>query len=161
MSNEISKFNDLFDEFLQKIITAFESDRLRTYRRGFLLLKASSPNVPVNLFMAGCVDYKKEITARNEAFFLRRNEIKKTAATFGNFTEDCGLDSYWYELSISTKKAIWDYIQSLFVLGEIIVNKNKELFAKYSSLYVSDYKKEINNLHTTNFSIDFLTKLNS
>ena len=161
MSNEISKFNNLFDEFLQKIITAFESGRLRTYRRGFLLLKATSPKIPVNLFMAGCVEYKKEIIARNDVFFLQQKDIKKNASTFGNFTEDCGLDSYWNELSVSTKKAVWDYVQSLFVLGEIIVNKDKVLFDKYNNMYVSDYKKEINNLHTSNFSLDFLTKLNS
>jgi hypothetical protein len=56
---------------------------------------------------------------------------------------------------------VWDYVQSLFVLGEIIVGKNKDLFDKYNSLYASDYKKEINNLHDSNFSVDFLTKLNS
>jgi len=161
MSKEIAKFNNLFEEFLQKIISAFESDRLKTYRRGFLILKTTSPNVPVNLFMAGCVDYKKEIIARNDAFFLKAKEVKKNAEVFGNFTDDCGLDSYWDELSVSTKKAVWDYIQSLFVLGEIIVGKNKVLFDKYNNLYVSDYKKEISNLHTSNFSLDFLAKLNS
>ena len=161
MLDEISKFNDLFDEFLQKIITAFESPKLMTYRRGFLMLKSTSSKIPVNLFMAGCIEYKKEITARNDVFFLQQNNIKKNARSFGNFTEDCGLDYYWHELSISTKKAVWDYVQSLFVLGEIIVNKDKVLFDKYNNMYVSDYKKEINNLHTSNFSLDFLTKLNS
>ena len=161
MSNEISKFNNLFDEFLQKIIRAFAHPKLKTYRKGFLLLKSTSPKIPVNLFMAGCVEYKKEIIARDDVFFLHQNDIKKKASTFGNFTEDCGLDSYWNELSVSTKKAVWDYVQSLFVLGEIIVNKDKDLFHKYNNLYVSDYKNEINNLHTSNFSLDFLTKLNS
>lgn len=159
MSKEISKFNDLFEEFLEKIISAFPSQKLKTYRRGFLILKATSPAVPVNLFMAGCVDYKKEIVARNDSFFLKDQLIKERANMFGNFTDDCGLDSYWNELSNSTKKAVWDYVQSLFVLGEIIVNKDKTLFNKYNSLYVSDYKKEINNLHTSEFSVDFLTKL--
>jgi hypothetical protein len=161
MSNEIEKFNNLFEEFLQKIISAFDSNRLRTYRRGFLILKTTSPRVPVNLFMAGCIEYKKEIIARNDNFFLNAKDVKKSAQVFGNFTDDCGLDSYWSELSDSTKKAVWDYIQSLFVLGEIIVGKNKDIFDKYNKLYVSDYKKEINNLHTSNFSLDFLAKLNS
>lgn len=161
MSKEITKFNDLFEEFLQKIISAFPNDKLKTYRRGFLILKTTSPSVPVNLFMAGCVDYKKEIVARNDTFFLKDEKIKEKAGMFGNFTDDCGLDSYWEELSAATKKAVWDYIQSLFVLGEIIVGKNKELFDKYNSLYVTDYKKEISNLHTNNFSVDFLSKLNS
>ena len=161
MSKEITKFNDLFEEFLQKIISAFPNNKLKTYRRGFLILKTTSPSVPVNLFMAGCVDYKKEIVARNDAFFLKDEKIKEKTDVFGNFTDDCGLDSYWEELSASTKKAVWDYVQSLFVLGEIIIGKNEELFNKYNSLYVTDYKKEITNLHTNNFSVDFLSKLNS
>lgn len=161
MSAEVSKFNNLFAEFLEKITTTFSNDKLNTYRRGFLIIKATSPSTPVNLFMAGCIDYKKEIISRNDNFFLKDKKIKERANMFGNFTDDCGLDSYWDILTPTTKKAIWDYIQSLFVLGEIIVNKNKDLFNKYNLLYVSDYKKEINNLHGSGFSVDFLTKLNS
>ena len=65
------------------------------------------------------------------------------------------------KLSKNTKKAVWDYIQSLFVLGEIIINNNNDLFNKYNNLYLTDYKKEINNLHSSKFSMDFLKKLNS
>lgn len=161
MSKEISKFNNLLEEFLEKIINAFPNDKLKTYRRGFLLIKAISPSVPVNLFMAGCVQYKKEIVSRNDKFFLKDDKIKEKVNMFGNFSDDCGLDSYWGVLTVSTKKAVWDYVQSLFVLGEIIIDQNKDLFNKYNALYLSDYKKEINNLHTANFSVDFLAKLNS
>ena len=161
MSKEITKFNNLFEEFLEKIITAFPSEKLKTYRRGFLLLKTTSPNVPVNLFMAGCTEYKKEITSRNDNFFLKDKRIKEHANTLGNFTDDCGLDTYWNDLTPATRKAVWDYVQSLFVLGEIIVGKNRDMFEKYNKLYVSDYKQEISNLHGSNFSVDFLTKLNS
>lgn len=161
MAKEIIKFNILFEEFLEKIITAFPNDKLKTYRRGFLLLKTTSPRIPVNLFMAGCINFKKEIIARDEIFFIKNDTVQEKAKMFGNFTDDCGLDTYWNDLSKTTKKAVWDYIQSLFVLGEIIVNNNSELFDKYNSLYLTDYKKEINNLHSSNFSMDFLQKLNS
>ncbi len=161
MTKEITRFNTLLEEFLEKLITAFPNKKLKTYRRGFLIIKSTSPSVPVNLFMAGCIEYKKEIISRNNDFFLKDKKIKERAASFGNFTDDCGLDSYWDVLTPDTKKAVWEYVQSLFVLGEIIIGNNKDLFNKYNSLYVSDYKKEINNLHTSNFSVDFLTKINS
>lgn len=159
--SEIKKFNELFEEFLEKIIAKFPNQKLKTYRRGFFLLKSASPSVPVNLFMSGCIDYKKEIKSRNETFFLKDKKISDTANVFGNFTDDSGLDTYWAELSPSTKKAIWDYIQSLFVLGEMIINKDEKSFEKYNKLYASDYKKEVNNLHGESFSLDFLSKLNS
>jgi hypothetical protein len=109
--------------------------------------------------MAGCIEYKTQIKQRDDNFFLKSKSVNNTARNFGNFTEDCGLDTYWNELTPTTKKAVWDYIQSLFVLGEIIVNKDKTLFDKYNNMYVSDYKSEINNMHTKNFSVEFLEKI--
>ena len=143
MQTAVDKFNLLFEEFLEKIITAFPNDKLKTYRRGFLLLKTTSPKVPVNLFMAGCVNYKTEITARNDNFFLGDKVIKEKANMFGNFTDDCGLDKYWNQLSNSTKKAVWDYIQSLFVLGEVIIGDDKKLFDKYNSLILAIIRKKL------------------
>lgn len=158
-TKEIDNFNKLFEEFMEKIISKFPYTRLKTYYRGFKILKSSSPATPANLFMAGCVEYKNHIKQRDDNFFLKSKSINDTARNFGNFTEDCGLNTYWSELTPATKKAIWDYIQSLFVLGEIIVNKDKALFAKYNSMYSSDYKSEINNLHTEDFSVEFLEKI--
>tara|TARA_B100000768_G_scaffold49240_3_gene48037 strand:- start:2961 stop:3446 length:486 start_codon:yes stop_codon:yes gene_type:complete len=158
-SNEIEKFNKLFEEFLEKIISKFPYTRLETYYKGFKILKTTSPATPSNLFMAGCVEYKVQIKRRDDAFFLKDKSVSNRVQNFGNFTEDCGLDTYWNELTPTTKKAIWDYIQSLFVLGEIIVNKDKNLFNKYNNMYASDYKSEINNLHTQDFSVEFLEKI--
>ena len=158
-TKEIDNFNKLFQEFLEKIISKFPYARLDTYYRGFKILKTTSPATPANLFMAGCIEYKTQIRQRDDNFFLKSKSVNDKARNFGNFTEDCGLDTYWNELTPTTKKAIWDYIQSLFVLGEIIVNKDKTLFDKYNSMYASDYKSEINNLHTENFSVEFLEKI--
>jgi len=158
-TKEIDNFNQLFAEFLEKIISKFQSEKLKTYYKGFKILKSTSPDTPSNLFMAGCIDYKTQIKQREDVFFLKSKSINETAKNFGNFTEDCGLDVYWNELTPSTKKAIWDYIQSLFVLGEIIVNKNKDLFSKYNDMYSSNYKTEIDNLHTGDFSVEFLEKI--
>lgn len=158
-TKEIDNFNKLFEEFLEKIISKFPYARLKTYYRGFKILKTTSPATPSNLFMAGCIEYKAQIKQRDDAFFLKDKNVKDRAKNFGNFTEDCGLDTYWNELTPTTKKAVWDYIQSLFVLGEIIVNKDKTLFAKYNNMYASDYKSEINNLHTEKFSVEFLEKI--
>ena len=157
MKKEIQTFNKLFEEFLEKIITQFDYPKLKTYRRAFLLLKETSPQTPVNIFMSGCVNYKNEIKERDETFFLKDETITKNIQ---NFFKDCGLDVYWKELSTATKKAIWDYIQSLFVLGEIIVNKDKKQFDKYNSIYLSEYREELSNLNN-GFSINFLNKLNS
>jgi hypothetical protein len=158
MKKEIETFNKLFEEFLEKIISKFDVPKIKTYRKLFVIMKEMSPETPVNIFMAGCINYKDEIKNRNETFFLKDKKINEQVKNFGNFTEDCGLDAYWNELTPKTKKAIWDYVQSLFVLGEIVVNNNKELFDKYNELYASDYKDEIENFKNGG-QIKFLNKI--
>jgi hypothetical protein len=159
---EIDKFNVLMSEFIDKMVNQFnDSDRLKNYRKAFLMFKVTSPKVPVNLFMAGTVNYKEHIKKRDENFFLTDVSIDNLSKQLGNFTNDIGLAYHWNSITQKTKTAIWDYIQSLYVLGEIIVNKNKDLFDRYNVLYVSDYKQEINTIQNGIFSDDFLRKLNS
>lgn len=157
-SKEVSKFNSLLEELLDKMIVKFQNDKLRSYRRFFILMKTMKPKTSVNLFMSGCVNYKDQIKTRDEAFFLTSSEIQEKSKYFGNFTEDCGLSSYWSELSDSTKSAIWEYIQTLFVLGEIIINKDKNMFEKYNKFYLSDFKDDIVNINNSDV---LLKKLNS
>ena len=157
-TKEILKFNSLLEELLEKLITKFQNDKLKSYRRFFLMMKNVQPKMSANLFMSGCINYRNEIKSRDENFFITSSDIKEKSKYFGNFTEDCGIESYWSELSIQTKNAIWDYIQTLFVLGEIIINKNQELFKKYNNMYLSEYKNDIISI---NNSEDLLKKLNS
>ena len=84
MRKEIVKFNELFEEFLEKIITAFPNDKLKTYRKGFLLLKITSPNIPVNLFMgidpASSVkkhaDYSTIVVVAVDSKYFRPTEVE-------------------------------------------------------------------------------------
>tara|TARA_B100000963_G_scaffold361686_1_gene398704 strand:+ start:1351 stop:1827 length:477 start_codon:yes stop_codon:yes gene_type:complete len=156
---EISKFNGLLQEFLDKMVNKFNSDKLKSYRKAFMMIKITKPESPVNLFMVSCVDYKHKIISRDEQFFLNSSDIKNKANNFGNFTDECGLSYYWNTLDEVSKTAIWDYIQSLFVLGEIIVNKNKALFDRYNKLYIDDYKNEVDSIKSNSFSASFLEKI--
>lgn len=159
---EVDKFNFLFEEFIDKLITLFDNPKLRSYRRTFIMMKGVQPKTPANIFMAGCIQYKEQIKRRDSNFILNDTSVNEKSKYFGNFTEDCGLNNYWNELPVKTQNAIWEYIQSLFVLAEIIVNKNKDLYEKYSQLYITDYKNELNEAKKNNgkFSVDFLKKIN-
>ena len=157
-TKEIAKFNMLFEELLDKMVDKFQNDKLRSYRRFFIMMKTTTPKTPVNIFMSGCVQYKYQIKNRDEKFFLQDDVIKEKSKYFGNFTEDCGISDYWTSLSVKTQTAIWEYIQSLFVLGEIIINKNTDLFEKYNKMYLSDFRHDIKNINNSN---DLLKKLNS
>jgi len=158
MTKNIDKFNTLFNEFIDKIINKYPEQSLVEYKKAFVLLKLTSPSTPSSLFMAGCVDYRNEIKNRDEAFFINNETIRNR---INNFSIDIGLYKYWNELSDNTKTAIWDYIQSLFLIGELIINKAPSEFNRIRNSNILDYKKEISDLYNQKFSTDFLTKLNS
>lgn len=158
MTKNIDKFNTLFNEFIDKIINKYPEQSLVEYKKAFVLLKLTSPSTPSSLFMAGCVDYRNEIKNRDEAFFINNETIRNK---INNFSIDIGIYKYWNELSDNTKTAIWDYIQSLFLIGELIINKAPSEFNRIRNSNILDYKKEISDLYNQNFSTDFLTKLNS
>jgi len=153
------KFNDLLQEFIDKTINLYsKAPALRRYRVKFIFLKRAYPKMPAYLFMSGSLDYKEKIIARDQEFFLSNQQIKDKSETYGNFTKDFGISEYWNQMSESTKTAIWDYIQSLFVLGNIIIEQNQEAFNKIYGMYAKDYKEEFKN---ENFSDNFLQKINS
>jgi hypothetical protein len=83
--------------------------------------------------MRGCINYKKEIINRDESFFIKNDEIKENCNYF-NININSELINL-EKLSDLEKAAIWDYIQSLFVVGENIKKQNKKIFDEYEKLY--------------------------
>ena len=158
MSKSVDKFNELFTEFIDKIITKFPNQKLYSYRRAFVLVKLTSPSSPANFFMAGCIDYKNEIKERNDLFFINDSSIK---SKINNFSIEIGIAEYWNDLTDSTKTAVWDYIQSLFVLGEVIISQNNTEFARIRNSNIENYSNDISNFPDQQFSTEFLLKLNS
>lgn len=156
--NQIKKFNFLLEELLDKLVEKFNNNKLKSYRRFFIFMKTASPKTPVNIFMSGCINYKEHIKNRDDVFFLTNETIKEKSKVFGNFTEDCGISEYWNVLSNKTKNSIWEYIQSLFVLGEIIINDDNQLFEKYMNKYVTDFRNDILNISDEQTLLD---KINS
>jgi hypothetical protein len=61
-----------------------------------------------------------------------------------------------------TKKSIWDYIQTLYVLGEMYIKKDQGVVDKinkiYDSLSISEMKR-FENDSITKFSDDFTRKI--
>jgi len=62
----------------------------------------------------------------------------------------------------TTKISIWDYVQTLFVLGEMYVNKDTTMISEinkiYHSMSISEMKR-FENSQVTEFSSDFRKKI--
>jgi hypothetical protein len=133
----IETFNNLFEEFLNKLLLKFDSEKLRFYKNTFLVIKRMKPYVPVYLFISNSISYKKEIINRDENFFIKNDKIKDKCSYFNIDSEFIQLE----KLSELDKIAIWDYIQSLFALGEKLKKENKKIFEDYEKLYSTNYFK--------------------
>ena len=164
--NSLNKqFNEILKEFISKMIVTFpEQKKLKTYYRAFKVSKTLNSQMPIQLFMGGCVEFSDQIRNRDEDFFKSRESFVECAKGCSNFGTDTGIVDEWDSLSENTRNSIWEYIQTMFVLGEIIVNKDETLKAQLSVVYDNISLGELSRFEndtTGEFSSDFLSKINS
>jgi len=106
----------MMEQFLQELSQTFPEEKtIQKYTVSFDLVKRSNPRKCVESYMASMSPYSELIMQKNEAFFLENSE---KVAMF----KDIDLPKYWNdpELSQGTKDAIWQYLQTLFILGTTI-----------------------------------------
>ena len=167
MKEETEKFNNILNEFLDKMVNKFpKSQRISKYRKKFLLMRFSNPKACPHLFMTSVSKYKTQIETRDENFFLNDQQFIEKASYFASYNITSDIKIYWSDLIDDEKKAIWDYMQTLLIMGEIIINKNKEFYEKCKNIEVSD--KEVKDMCDINeeseenikkFNDDILNKL--
>ena len=63
------------------------------------------------------------------------------------FSSETGLIDKWKNLSANSKTAIWDYIQTLFVMGEMYMNKNKNAIEQINLVNKNFNRKELNHIY--------------
>ena len=132
----IEEFNKTLDEFIQKLILQFpEETKLKTYYSAFKVTKMYDKTMPVKIYMGGCLQFTDQIKARDSEFFAKRPQFVERIKKCSSFTDDTGLVNYWEQLSDASKNAIWDYVQTLFVMGEMYINKDTTMIGKINNVY--------------------------
>lgn len=112
----VTAFNEMMEQFLRELSETFPEEKtIKKYAVSFDLVKNSNPRKCVESYMASMSPYSEFIMQKNEAFFLENTD---KVAMF----KDINLPKYWTdpELSQGTKDAVWQYLQTLFVLGTTI-----------------------------------------
>lgn len=166
MSSSTSKeFNKLIDEFISKMIVTFpEQKKLKTYYRAFKISKTYNSKFPVQLFMGGCIQFSEQIKTRDDKFFKKRETFLECARNCTGFATDTGIVDEWDSLSDNTKNSIWEYIQTLYVMGEMIVEKDEKLKSDLTTVYDNISMGELQRFEDNQInelSSDFLSKINS
>lgn len=159
----LDEFNKTLDEFINKMIIQFPQEtKLKTYYSAFKVTKMYDKTMPIKIFMGGCLQFSEQIRTRDTEFFAKRKQFVSKLTKASSFTDDTGLSNYWEQLSNYSKKAIWDYIQTLFVMGEMYINKDSRIINKINNIYNNlSFDESIETLKENDtFTEEFINKIN-
>jgi hypothetical protein len=110
----VTAFNDMLSQFLVELHKTFPDEKgIKKMLTSFDVLKSTNPRLVVDAFMKGVTPYADKISAKDETFLL--TEIDTI-----DFLKDLNIKSYWERMSVNTKAATWQYLQTLYMLGTTI-----------------------------------------
>jgi hypothetical protein len=120
MSTSLKAFNDMLEQFVKELIETFPEEKcLKKYAIKIDMLRNSNPRKCVDKFMRRIKPYSEFIMKKDDSFFMNIPEGQEVPA----FVVDLNLHANWTpELSQKTKDAIWQYLQTLYMLGTTITS---------------------------------------
>lgn len=112
----VTAFNDMMAQFLVELHKTFPDEKgIKKMMTSFDLLKSTNPRLVVDGFMKGVSPHAAKISAKDESFLLEdMNTIE--------FLKDLDVAKNWAKMSEGTKGAIWQYLQTLYMLGTTITS---------------------------------------
>ncbi len=121
--SSITAFNDMMGQFLMELHTTFPEEKgLKKYMTAYEMLRQTSPKKIVSGYMTNIGPYVEKISARDESFFL-------ADADNIEFLKPLNITKCWPLASEGTKAAIWQYVQTLYMLGTTITSIPPETLA--------------------------------
>lgn len=112
----VTAFNDMMGQFLTELHKTFPEEKsLKKYIAAFELMSSTNPKLVVEGFMGAISPHMDKISAKDENFFI------ENAGTI-DFLKDINLKNLWPKASANTREAIWQYIQTLYMLGTTITS---------------------------------------
>ena len=119
-------FNSMMQDFLNELIQTFPEEKsLKVENTKFQTLKKANSKKIVESFMAAISPYTNQISSKDESIFdmnidfLKKLNIKKL------WTKD---------LSQNTKDAIWQYLNTLIMLGTTITSIPNDMLKQIESV---------------------------
>jgi len=124
MSNPLlSAFNNLVIKFNDDLISTFpEENDFKVYKRGIILLNSANSKKICLLFKDYMKFYRQKIIEKDESFFLNNNyiEIVNNVKSDGLESIITKLKNYWTNMSSGNKDKIWEYLNSLIKLSDLV-----------------------------------------
>jgi hypothetical protein len=124
MSNTyLTAFNNLVIKFNDDLITTFpEENDFKVYKRGIMMLNMANAKKICSLYKNYMILYRTKIEDNDESFFLTNDytEIVNNSKSEGVEGIIQKLKNYWNTLSVVNKVKIWEYLNSLIKLSDMI-----------------------------------------
>lgn len=114
----VSAWCEMMDNFLSELSKTFPDEPgVKKYKTSYELVRKANPRKCVESYMAACTEYSQQIMNKDESFFVEQGETI-------SFLKDMNIKKHWEDpdLSQGTRDAIWQYIQTLYVLGTTITS---------------------------------------
>ena len=110
----ISAFNDMLGQFLSELAHTFPEEKaIKKYQATFDIMRKSNPRKCIEGFMAGISPVSQRVVSRDETL-MGSKELE--------ILSDMNIEQHWPTASDNTKSAIWQYLQTLYMLGTTITS---------------------------------------
>lgn len=123
--SSITAWCDMMEQFLSELARTFpEESSVKKYGTSFDLLRKTNPRKCIDVYMKGTINSADKIMQKNPDFFIEMEQVM-------------GIDllKFWTpELSDNTKNAIWQYIQTLYLLGTTITSIPQDALSAIESV---------------------------
>lgn len=115
--SSLSAWCDMMDQFLSELEKTFPEEKsVRKYKTSFELLRKANPRKCIDAYMLGCSKYSEKIMSKDPRLFDLLDEPESVLA-------ELNISKLWKSgISDGTKDAIWQYIQTLYILGTTITS---------------------------------------
>ncbi len=110
----ITAFSDMMGQFLVELHKTFPEEKsIKKMLTSFDLVKSTNPRLLVDSFMKSVSPYAETISSKDEIFILvHSSDIE--------FLAELNIIKLWKRMGEGTKDAVWQYLQTLYILGTTI-----------------------------------------
>lgn len=110
--SSVDAFNDMMGQFLNELVLTFpEETNIQKFQATFEVARTTMPRSIYEGFMKSIGPHSAKLMAKDESFFLEN-------AKDIDFLKEINLHKIWTpDTSDQTKAAIWQYMQTLHMLG--------------------------------------------
>jgi hypothetical protein len=126
----VTAWCEMMDSFLSELEKTFPNEPgVKKYKTSYDLVRKANPRKCVESYMKACQPFSNNIMQKDETFFVEHSE------TIG-FLKQLNMKKHWSdpELSQGTRDAIWQYVQTLYILGTTITSFPPEALGMIESV---------------------------